>query len=87
MVMVWLPAELTVIVPDEMVMKPAPSEVVVKQQLQQLNTMGFGTPRANERALRAADGNLEVAVDILLTADYTMLTGEEESPPPYGQQM
>jgi len=58
----------------------------LKDQLARLNNMGFGTPRANRHALAAAQGNFEVAVDILLTSDYSMVEadGEEafEVPPP-----
>lgn len=52
----------------------------MSQLLNQLNCMGFGTPRANQHALVAADGNLEVAVDLLLTSDYSSL---DEAPPAY----
>jgi hypothetical protein len=56
------------------------------QQLEQLNRMGFGTPTTNRHALAAANGNLEVAVDILLTSDYSMVEadgeGATEVPPP-----
>lgn len=41
--------------------------------LDQLNNMGFATPRANAHALSVANGDLAVAVDILLTSDYTSM--------------
>jgi len=47
------------------------------EKLEQLNTMGFGTPRANMHALAAANGSLEVAVDLLLTSDYSMADGSD----------
>jgi len=57
----------------------------IKYSLDQLNCMGFGTPLANRHALAAANGDIEVAVDILLTSDYSMvnLDDGEESPPSY----
>jgi hypothetical protein len=48
------------------------------QLLAQLSGMGFNTPRANEHALSAANGDLEAAVDILLTSDYTVLDLEDD---------
>lgn len=42
-------------------------------ELEQLNLMGFATPRANQHALAAANGDLAVAVDILLTSDFAAL--------------
>merc|ERR1711988_1600549 len=65
------------------------SELV--QKLEHLNKMGFGTPRANHHALVIADGSLEVAVDLLLTSDYSMVEADgdgavEVAPPSYTSQ-
>merc|ERR1711988_1644118 len=61
------------------------------QKLEHLNKMGFGTPRANHHALVVADGSLEVAVDLLLTSDYSMVEADgdgavEVAPPSYTSQ-
>lgn len=49
----------------------------MQAQLEKLDKMGFGAPTANRHALEAANGEMEVAVDILLGSEHTV-----ETPPP-----
>jgi len=73
-------AEVTAVAPEPLpVPEPLPASETAPetaQLLAQLNNMGFATPRANAHALAAANGSLEIAVDLLLTSDYTMLDAE-----------
>jgi len=52
------------------------AEAEMRLLLSKLETMGFSNTGANKHAVAAANGNLDMAIEILLTSDLTMVSSE-----------